>query len=1120
VPNTFHAQTLRTLGRRRWVGGRFRHVATAEPHCDFEMSMQMRTHALLALLASVAFAHVLGPPRPRIQWEFERRGLYLPAMSAFRKFGKYFVILGVFGASAGLALKLKGGGVWNGLAAASPAGARDKTNYELSQVRVVNEVLKTIRERYVDPKRVRPREMLMSALNFVQRDVAQIIVLHEENAPTVTVRIDTKEKSFRVDNVLGPWDVSARLREIFTFVQEGLKGTEVDLREVEYAACNGMLHTLDPHSVLLSPESFKDMNASTTGQFGGLGIVIGIRKKQLTVMNPMPGTPASRAGLKRNDRIQKINNESTLNMGLNEAVGHLRGTPGSKVTVWVHRDGAEGWPGVKPFDLVRETIKVKSVESKLLEGNVGYIRLKQFQSNSSNEMDAALTEFKKSGELKGLVLDLRGNPGGLLDQSARIVDKFVSEGPIVATVGNSSEGRDEKVAHADGTEANYPIVLLVSGTSASASEIVAGAMKNHDRAVIVGETTFGKGSVQLVFDNMPDKAALKLTIAQYLTEPGDVSIQGTGVTPDIELDPMTPDLLEMDLTTDTSNYLKERDLARSLSNASARQGQKPLETVRYFLSREDREDMRERGGELDDTFKPDFPIRFGRDLVSKLQPGKRSKQLETLKATVAEVRTMELGRASAALATLGVDWSDAPAEIAQQQAPSDVLDVKLETDRPGNTVNAGEPLTLKLTVTNKGTVPLHRLSAVTKSDNGMYSNKELVIGKLEPGKSRTVTAPLGWCEKEGEDGGVNAPKEAPRVCKVPRDVATRSDWVTIKFDEARGRVPAPAFMQLSTKALERPTFAYAYQVADSKKGNGDGRAQKGEGFTLYLTVKNVGKGKSLDTWANMRNLSGDGVLLHEGRFDLSSLAPGESKRVAFTFDVEPQLADTEAKVELSIADEALRESVVEKIKLPIATPVVVTAGNGTVHAKATGASLFEAPDNGARVFGRLAANTATTTLGTAGEYLKVGLGDGRFGFIKRVEVDDGGAAAASVAFEDVMSHMPPLIEMQAPVLSTKDATIKISGTVSDSNRLLDAYVFVGGKKVFYRSNRNGTDPKNMTLEAIVPLRPGINVIATVARQSPETVGRKVFVVRRDGANGEYVQTPRNDDEAAAGGDDE
>ena len=143
-------------------------------------------------------------------------------------------------------------------------------------------------------------------------------------------------------------------------MQDGLRGTDVDLRDVEYAACNGMLHTLDPHSVLLSPDAYKEMNLSTQGQFGGLGIVISIRDQQLTVMNPMPGTPAGRAGLKKYDRIVKINGESTLNMGLNEAVNHLRGAPGTKVTVWIHRDGADGWPAAQPFELTREVIHVAS----------------------------------------------------------------------------------------------------------------------------------------------------------------------------------------------------------------------------------------------------------------------------------------------------------------------------------------------------------------------------------------------------------------------------------------------------------------------------------------------------------------------------------------------------------------------------------------------------------------------------------------------------------------------------------------------------------------------------------------------------------------------------------------
>ena len=1044
-------------------------------------------------------------------------------MSTWPKVVKGSALFGAFGIAAVLALRLHGGGLWHGLAPASAASSSHTAqNYDLTQLKVVNEVLKTIRDRYVDPKRAKPKEMLLSALNYVQRDVAQVIVLYEEGAPTVKVRVDTQEKEFRVDNVQGPWDVSARLRDIFAFVQEGLRGTEVDLREVEYAACNGMLHTLDPHSVLLSPEAYKEMNLSTSGQFGGLGIVISIRDQQLTVMNPMPGTPAGRAGVKRHDRIVKIGNESTLNMGLNEAVQHLRGAPGSKVSVWLHRDGADGWPGAKEYVLTRETIKVASVESRMLEGGIGYVRLKQFQANTAGDLDKALAEMKKSGELKGLVLDLRGNPGGLLDQSARVVDKFIAQGPIVATVGNAPEDREEKVAHADGTEPNYPIAILVSGSSASASEIVAGAMKNHDRAVLIGETTFGKGSVQLVFPDLPDKAALKLTIAQYLTEPGDISIQGTGITPDIELDPMTADLQEMDLTVDTGGT-KERDLARSLSSSRTRDGQKPSETVRYYLPQKERQELRERGGDPDDTFAVDFPIKFAREVVSKMPVGKRPEQVRAVKGLIADTRGNEIARVAQDLQALGIDWSDAPSTVLPVVAPAPPaqLDVKIETDRPNNEAVPGEPTMLKLTVTNKGKEPLFRLAAMTKSDNPMFDNKELVVGKLEPGKSRTVTAPLGWCETEGKKLGstVPLPKDAPRVCRIPRDALSRLDGVTVKFDEARGRIPAPAEIRVGVKALERPVFAYSYQIVDNKKGNGDGRVQKGEDVTMYVTVTNVGRGRAFEAQANLRNLSGDGILLREGRFDVSNLKPGESKKLTFTFEVRPELVDSEAKVELSVADRDLRETIVEKVRIPIAPAGTVVSATGAVKAKGTGASLLESPDAGARVIGKLPAGMAAQVTGAIGEWKRVTLSEGRYAFVRTADVDAGGSPGPQVAFEDVLTRFPPSIEITSAVLSTRENHVVLKATASDTERLLDAYVVVGSKKVFYRSNRNGQDPKKMSFEADVPLRPGVNIVSVIARENPDSVGRKLFVIRRDGPNGELLATPKTEEDDGGGDDD-
>ena len=305
------------------------------------------------------------------------------------------------------------------------------------------------------------------------------------------------------------------------------------------------------------------------------------------------------------------------------------------------------------------------MEHKLLDGGIGYVRLKQFQANTTSDLQAALADMKKNGELKGLVLDLRGNPGGLLDQAAKVVDTFVGRRAHrrhgrQPQRGARGEGRARRGDGARTTRSR----VLVSGTSASASEIVTGALKNHDRAVIIGETTFGKGSVQLVFPDLPDKAALKLTIAQYLTEPGDVSIQGVGVTPDIELDPMTVDPLEMDLTADTSG-IKERDLSRALSNVRAKDGGhalrdrevRPADEGPPRAARARRRSRRELRARLPDQVR----ARLRRARAAR-QAHRRGAAGQAVHRRHAPRRGRQ-GRRGAEGAS-AVDWSDAPADVA------------------------------------------------------------------------------------------------------------------------------------------------------------------------------------------------------------------------------------------------------------------------------------------------------------------------------------------------------------------------------------------------------------------------------------------------------------------------
>jgi carboxyl-terminal processing protease len=1044
-------------------------------------------------------------------------------LRALERLGRVVVVLGVFAVASYFAVRFDTGGLWRGLAAAHVAAAPGQANppYDLTQLVAVRETLNTIRNKYVDPSRVKPRQMFLSALNQIQKEVAQVIIRYDDKTSKVWVQVDADSKDFRVDNVQGPWDVAARLREVFTFLQAHLKDSGVDLREVEYAACNGMLRTLDPHSVFLSPDAYREMNISTSGHFGGLGIVISIRDQMLTVMKPMPGTPAGRSGVKKLDRITKINNESTLNMPLDDAVQRLRGKPGSKVTIWIQRDGSDGWQGSRPFELVREEIQVKSVEARQLQPGVGYVRIKQFVSSTSDELDQALNDFHKKDKLKGLVLDLRSNPGGLLDQAAQVADRFLDEGVIVATVG-ASEGRDEKRAVRAGTEPPYPIVVLVNGSSASASEIVAGALKNLDRAVIVGQTTFGKGSVQLVYPHVtPENAALKLTIAQYLT-PGDYSIQGVGVTPDVELDPMTADTVDMDLFR-SERSLRERDLTKSLNTTAHRTTDRPAFTLRYDLPEKTRAAIRDRGDDLDDEFELDFPIKMAQGLVAKLSPGRRPDQVRGAKPYLDKLQETEVEALSADLAKLGIDWT-APPKDALGPTAND-YEVKVTTDHANDSITAGDPLTLTVSVKNKGKTPVYQLRAVTKSDGPYWDEKELAFGRIQPGETRSANVPLGFCDVDGRKPGSTkpVPEDAKRVCKVPKDANTRQDIVRVQFSAEGGEPPRDAEFRPTITELPRPIFAYNYQVVDNRPGDGDGQIELGEGITIYLNVKNVGKGTSYETQANLRNVTGDGLLLHAGRFDISNMKPGEGRNVAFTFDVLESLAEPTANLEISVTDRDLRVGAAEKPKLPVVkTPLALHPANGLVGVPGVtgvrGQPLANAP-----VVGQLGKGSVLERLGVYQDFTKVGLGDSRFGFVETRALKDGATGAAKPQFDAVLSHSPPLLEVAPASLSTRDNKVHVAGHATDSDRVKDVFVFVGPRKVFYQSNGHAADPKRLDFAFDAELQPGVNVITVVARENEDTVERRTMIVRRDGPNGESMPTPKaetlgEDWDLGAGGD--
>lgn len=336
---------------------------------------------------------------------------------------------------------------------------------------------------------------------------------------------------------------------------------EIEPKKVMEGAIQGMISSLDPHSVYLSPEMYRELQVDTKGVFGGLGIEITIKNDVLTVVSPIEDTPAFIAGIKADDQIVAIEGKSTRGMNIMEAVQKLRGPRGSEVTISIMR---EGLAKPKDYAIIRDIIKVRSVRYERMDGDIGYLRISSFNENTLDEVVKALKEMiLKKDPLKGLVVDLRNNPGGLLDQAVRVSDVFLKDGKIVSTKGRIPSTEKSYEAQDDGDELPCPMVVLINRGSASASEIVAGALRDNGRALLVGAQTFGKGSVQAVIP-LNDGSALKLTTAKYYT-PNGTSIQATGIMPDILVE---LDRKEKNGPDEKETILQEKDLEGHLPGES------------------------------------------------------------------------------------------------------------------------------------------------------------------------------------------------------------------------------------------------------------------------------------------------------------------------------------------------------------------------------------------------------------------------------------------------------------------------------------------------------------------------------------------------------------------------
>ena len=426
-------------------------------------------------------------------------------------------------------------------------------------------------------------------------------------------QIEAKEGLDNVSEKYNNYESLKTFSEVLSLI-ESTYVEKVSSKNLIEGAIHGLVKTLDPHTSYLPREAYQEMKVQTSGKFGGLGIEVSMRDGVLTVISPIDGTPAFIAGIKAKDKIIKIEDESTLDMTLSDAVSLLRGEVGSPVTITVFREGLKAPLLVK---IVRDTIKVQSVKNKIYNSDIGYIRIRSFAKTTSNDLDKALAYLRKKNIAK-LILDVRNNPGGLLNQAVEVSDRFLgNENLIVYTKGRSDDQNMRFTTHDKDIHADYPMVILVNGGSASASEIVAGALQDLNRAVIIGTPTFGKGSVQTIIP-LSDGSALRLTTARYYTPSGKV-IQENGIVPDINIENELVSTIEKNTDqkvkeTDEKEkirrFLRERDLKKHLKGKTSIEGSVSDEQEELSIEEDKAEN------DLEEDLKKDAQLRHAVSLLS------------------------------------------------------------------------------------------------------------------------------------------------------------------------------------------------------------------------------------------------------------------------------------------------------------------------------------------------------------------------------------------------------------------------------------------------------------------------------------------------------------------------
>lgn len=924
---------------------------------------------------------------------------------------------------------------------------------------VLPTTLDYVKNNYADETKIDPDQMIIDGLNRLESIVNEVLVFFPDpnSSANFTVQVNNKTKNYRNLEVQSWSNVHKVMQDVFSFVVPNLKNSRIKPVEIERSVTDNMLKTLDQHSGIIPPKVYNEFQIETKGSFGGLGIVIAVRDGQLTVVSPLEGTPAYRAGIKSNDKIVQIENESTINMSLMEAVSKLRGKKGTKVIIYIMRDT---FNEEKEYVITRDTIKIESVEDFYLGKDTLYLRIRDFQQNTVKSLEEIISRNRNN--IKGIILDLRGNPGGLLDQAEKVSNLFLSYGTIVIT----KDSRSQRIYHArpHNTYFNGKVVVLVDSGSASASEIVAGALKNNQRAVIIGEKTFGKGSVQQIFE-LDGGAALKLTVGNYLT-PGSISIQDVGITPDIEIVPViiTEESIIYNGAGDEESKQTETDPVHRIkylhtAPTSEQDEQTPEEALTETKKRE--------------KLNEDFSVRLARRIIESVNAVHREETLTKSSSIIADFISKEEKNIERKWKQLKVNWSSGKGPLSDPDVAFQIYPLNPE-------LFAGKKGGITLSAVNNGESPIYRLRAVTTSDNPVFNGKELVFGKLRPGES----------------------KNQEIIFDVPQWTDTRNDEVKIKFFHSNDiEILQGSSFDISTIAKDKPLFAYNFDIVDDgrygSEGNANGEPDEGELVSLLFNIKNIGSSISPKNTVTIKNLSGDALYLQKGRSELTDLQPGKSQTVPFLFRVNKK---ENIKLELNIIDEVFRQVITSRIDIAVSDSV-----NEFTESRGLVTIVNDTPVRGGNsslpVIAYAGKGSVFELLGYKGEHAKIKLpASERAGWVLRkdVEINNETVEAekenATPDLNEIFVYSQPEINIASTPLVTNEDYIKISGFVVDNDRIENISIFKGDDKIKLLT----PGKKSQEFSFSSSLEDGLNVFSVVVKDSAGLFSKETVTVRKSG----------------------